>query len=180
MRGSPATSGAAAASGKMWRSSNQSSNYAKQVLEQHKKALATGVRPPIQMEDRQPAQDAAANSAAQNSGNPFINGIAPPQAPGAQNAAMNLKNALNVQAEEDARGTAGPGQANAGSGDGSDYPEVATFLNSIALEKYKDRFVENGIEDEETILELNDEHLDALTVPLGHKLKILKRIKMLR
>ena len=93
---------------------------------------------------------------------------------------MNLKNALNVQAEEDARGAAGPGQANAGSGDGSDYPEVATFLNSIALEKYKDRFVENGIEDEETILELNDEHLDALTVPLGHKLKILKRIKMLR
>ena len=47
MRGSPATGGAAAASGKMWRSSNQSSNYAKQVLEQHKKALATGVRPPI-------------------------------------------------------------------------------------------------------------------------------------
>ena len=53
-------------------------------------------------------------------------------------------------------------------------------MNSIALEKYKDRFIENGIEDEETILELNDEHLDALTVPLGHKLKILKRIKNLR
>jgi len=53
-------------------------------------------------------------------------------------------------------------------------------LNSISLEKYKDRFIENGIEDEETILELSDDHLDALTVPLGHKLKILKRIKMLR
>ena len=53
-------------------------------------------------------------------------------------------------------------------------------MNSIALTKYKDRFIENGIEDEETILELNDEHLDALTVPLGHKLKILKRIKMMR
>ena len=61
-----------------------------------------------------------------------------------------------------------------------DYPEVETFLSSIALQKYKERFVENGIEDQETILELNDEHLDALSVPLGHKLKILKRIKLIR
>ena len=40
--------------------------------------------------------------------------------------------------------------------------------------------MENGIEDLETILELNDSHLDALNVPLGYKLKILKRIKMVR
>ena len=53
-------------------------------------------------------------------------------------------------------------------------------MNSIALGKYKERFIENGIEDEETILELNDEHLDGLSVPLGHKLKILKRIKLIR
>ncbi len=53
-------------------------------------------------------------------------------------------------------------------------------MTSIALDKYRDRFIENGVEDEETILELNDEHLDALSVPLGHKLKILKRIKMIR
>lgn len=63
---------------------------------------------------------------------------------------------------------------------GDDFPEVDSFLSSIALGKYKDRFIENGIEDQETILELNDEHLDALSVPLGHKLKILKRIKILR
>lgn len=68
-----------------------------------------------------------------------------------------------------------------GAGDaGGEFTEVDQFLNSIALTKYKERFIENGIEDEETILELNDEHLDALTVPLGHKLKILKRIKMMR
>ena len=36
------------------------------------------------------------------------------------------------------------------------YPEVDEFLSSINLEKYKDRFLENGIEDQETILELND------------------------
>ncbi len=82
-----------------------------------------------------------------------------------------------MQAAEDAKPAAG--MNNAGSGDG-DYPEVDSFLNSIALTKYKDRFIENGIEDEETILELNDDHMDALSVPLGHKLKILKRIKMLR
>ena len=66
-----------------------------------------------------------------------------------------------------------------GSG-GGEYAEVDTFLNSINLAKYKERFVENGIEDEETILELNDTHLDALQVPLGHKLKMIKRIKTIR
>lgn len=63
---------------------------------------------------------------------------------------------------------------------GGEYAEIDQFLGSIGLGKYKERFIENGIEDEETILELNDEHLDALTVPLGHKLKMLKRIKMVR
>ena len=70
-------------------------------------------------------------------------------------------------------------QVAAGSAD-SEYPEVDDFLSSINLQKYKDRFLENGIEDEETILELNDEHLDAVGIPLGYKLKILKRIKMVR
>ena len=63
---------------------------------------------------------------------------------------------------------------------GSEYPEVDEFLASINLQKYKDRFLENGIEDQETILELNDQHLDAVGIPLGYKLKILKRIKTLR
>ena len=59
-------------------------------------------------------------------------------------------------------------------------PEVSEFLGSIALQKYQAKFLENGIEDLETILELNDTHLDALSVPLGYKLKILKRIKTIR
>jgi hypothetical protein len=42
------------------------------------------------------------------------------------------------------------------------------------------KFTENGIEDLETILELTDKHLDAIDVPLGNKLKILKRIKSIR
>ena len=32
----------------------------------------------------------------------------------------------------------------------------------------------------DSILELNDEYLESLGVPLGHKLKIMKRIKELR
>lgn len=67
-----------------------------------------------------------------------------------------------------------------GAGGSDSYGEVTEFLDSINLAKYKDRFIENGIEDEETILELNDQHLDAINVPLGHKLKMLKRIKTIR
>ena len=61
-----------------------------------------------------------------------------------------------------------------------DFPEIEEFLASINLQKYKDRFLENGIEDYETVLELNDSHLDAIGIPLGYKLKIIKRIKTMR
>lgn len=33
------------------------------------------------------------------------------------------------------------------------------------------------MEDLETILEMNDEHIELMGIPLGHKLKIMKRIK---
>jgi hypothetical protein len=46
--------------------------------------------------------------------------------------------------------------------------------------KYKDTFIDNGVEDLETILELDERHLELMNVPLGHKLKIIKRIKDLR
>lgn len=59
-------------------------------------------------------------------------------------------------------------------------PEVVSFLEPIGLQKYTSTFLENGIEDLETILELKDQHLDAIGVPLGYKLKILKRIKTVR
>lgn len=88
-----------------------------------------------------------------------------------------------MQANEEAMGVVGSRTVpydNSATADGSEYPEVDEFLTSINLAKYKDRFLENGIEDEETILELNDAHLDAVGIPLGYKLKILKRIKMIR
>jgi hypothetical protein len=36
------------------------------------------------------------------------------------------------------------------------------------------------VEDLETILELDEGHLEQMGIPLGHKLKILKRIKETR
>ena len=53
-------------------------------------------------------------------------------------------------------------------------------MGSIKLDKYFDKMVDNGIEDLETILELQDQHIEQIGIPLGHKLKIVKRIKDLR
>jgi hypothetical protein len=62
----------------------------------------------------------------------------------------------------------------------ADCPEVEEFLNEINLGKYKDLFVQNGIENLDIILELQEIHLEELKVPLGHKLKIAKKIKDMR
>jgi hypothetical protein len=37
---------------------------------------------------------------------------------------------------------------------------VKEFLADIKLDKYYDKFIENGVEDLETILELKDEHIE--------------------
>ena len=50
----------------------------------------------------------------------------------------------------------------------------------MGLVKYKEAFIDNGIEDLEVILELDESHLEQMQIPLGHKLKIMKRIKDLR
>lgn len=55
--------------------------------------------------------------------------------------------------------------------------EVEEFLQSINLLKYKDTFIQNGIDDLDVLLELSEEHLELMKIPLGHKLKILKKIK---
>ena len=48
------------------------------------------------------------------------------------------------------------------------------------LVKYKDNFIDNGVEDLETILELSDNHLESMNIPLGHRLKMMKKIKEIR
>ena len=54
---------------------------------------------------------------------------------------------------------------------------VSDFLVDIKLAKYQAKFSENGIDDMETVMQLNEEHLTQMGIPLGHKLKIMKRIK---
>ena len=56
------------------------------------------------------------------------------------------------------------------------YTPILDFLGP-QLEQYKDTFIENGIEDLETVVELQDKDLKEMNIPLGHKLKILKKIR---
>ena len=60
------------------------------------------------------------------------------------------------------------------------FEEVDQFLTDINLAKYKDLFLDHGVEDLETILEVEDKHLEEMGLPLGHKLKIMKHIKEMR
>ena len=58
--------------------------------------------------------------------------------------------------------------------------DVEGFLASVKLEKYVKTFLDNGVDDLEIVLELDDKHLEQMSIPLGHKLKIMKRIKDIR
>lgn len=60
------------------------------------------------------------------------------------------------------------------------YEEVETFLSDLKMSKYLEPFLDNGVEDLETVLELDEKHLEQMGIALGHKLKILKRIKDIR
>lgn len=92
-----------------------------------------------------------------------------------QTSLSQVKVEIDEKAEENKQSSAvNPDQGNI------DQEEVRAFLASINLKKYEEKFFDNGIEDMETVLELRDEHIEQLGVPLGHKLKIVKKIKDLR
>ena len=55
--------------------------------------------------------------------------------------------------------------------------DVVKFFEDLSLPKYAAIFVENGIEDLETISQLQEDHLEMMKIPLGHKLKIMKKIR---
>ena len=46
------------------------------------------------------------------------------------------------------------------SAEDDDQEQVRGFLKTINLDKYYDKFVEHGVEDMETVLELRDEHVE--------------------
>ena len=61
--------------------------------------------------------------------------------------------------------------------------EVDEFLESAGpgmAGRYREIFLDNGVEDLETIFEMDEKHLEQMSVPLGHKLKIMKKIKEIR
>lgn len=58
--------------------------------------------------------------------------------------------------------------------------EVLEFLKNCGLEKYHKMFVENGIEEIEILMELTESHMANMNIPLGHRLKILKKIKEIK
>lgn len=95
------------------------------------------------------------------------------------NAAGVLTNKENIKVQSSS-GAPKPPKDDPQKVDSSSYPEVYEFLSAINLTKYVSTFVENGFEDLDTILELNEEYLETLGIPLGHKLKIVKRIKELK
>lgn len=55
--------------------------------------------------------------------------------------------------------------------------EVLDFLNSCGMDRYHKTFIENGIEEFDILMELTEGHLNNMGIPLGHRLKILKKIK---
>lgn len=71
-------------------------------------------------------------------------------------------------------------KAAAAAGENSEKMEVKDFLESIKLGKYYEKLLMNGIEDIETILELQEDHIEKMGIPLGHKLKLVKKIKEMR
>ena len=56
--------------------------------------------------------------------------------------------------------------------------EMSTILKDIGCDKYCRQFVEEEI-DYEAFLELDEERLLALKLPMGPRMKILKKVKRL-
>ena len=57
--------------------------------------------------------------------------------------------------------------------------EIAVWLRNLGLERYEPVFRDNAI-DADVLPELTDEHLKELGLPLGHRLKLLKAVAVLR
>lgn len=58
--------------------------------------------------------------------------------------------------------------------------EIKEFLKSCGMDKYSEVLLSNGIDEMEILLELTEDHLSNLSIPLGHRLKIMKKIRELR
>lgn len=57
--------------------------------------------------------------------------------------------------------------------------ELSSLLSDLKLDKYEDKLTDLGIRNTEDLKSLSESDLDSLGIPLGHKLKLLKKIKEL-
>jgi hypothetical protein len=55
--------------------------------------------------------------------------------------------------------------------------DLKNFLLSCGLEKYLKLFKDQGIEDLEILQEVTETHLQDMGIPIGHRLKLLKKLK---
>mmetsp|Transcript_7677 Transcript_7677/g.14490 ORF Transcript_7677/g.14490 Transcript_7677/m.14490 type:complete len:300 (-) Transcript_7677:182-1081(-) len=58
--------------------------------------------------------------------------------------------------------------------------QLMQFLTSSGLERYFNLLVGHGVDDIETLTMLTDTHLIDLNIPLGHRIKLMKRINEAR
>merc|ERR1719240_1786879 len=58
--------------------------------------------------------------------------------------------------------------------------EVADFLEGLGLSRYISLFNDHGFDDMETVLEMEEEHMEKMGIAMGHKLKISKKIRELK
>eukprot|EP00347_Sterkiella_histriomuscorum_P018524 403345183 len=166
--------------GTVWRSATtqkQINGYSQMVLSQHKQNQPN--LPPTNLimgKENQTKANLNQSRLGSNQSTRVSGGTGNQMTVSGNAAADNLNKALNRQNP----GLQQQKQTVAASESQQDYPEVEQFLSEIQLQKYRQPFLDNGIEDLEIILELDEKHLEQMSIPLGHKLKIMKRIKDLR
>lgn len=61
----------------------------------------------------------------------------------------------------------------------TDYPCIFDFLHQLDLEKYLETFIQYGIDNNEKLNYLNDDHLKLIKLPYVHRVKILQKVNEL-
>lgn len=57
------------------------------------------------------------------------------------------------------------------------YNELKDFLEPLKMTKYKEKFIDAGITNMYQIEEVTETDLETMKIPLGHKLKIMKKVR---
>lgn len=61
-----------------------------------------------------------------------------------------------------------------------EYPGIYDFLHQLDLAKYLDTFIQYGIDNNDKLNYLNDEHLKLIKLPYVHRVKILQKVNELK